>query len=817
MMTKIVHPEGSLDAKYCIIGEAPGGDEERTGRPFVGRAGALLDRLMWSVGIARSECYITNVVKERPPSNNIEHFIKFTAKGPIPTSSYRMYEQELYKELEKSKANVFVPLGNVPLYALTRLTAITKRRGSILEGMIGDRKIKVIPTIHPAAALRQYDYVYPIRQDFIRIKEEATYPEVRLPVRNLTLEPSFMDVMAYLDKVESVGVTGEDIEVMREEVSCISFAVSPEDAICIPFFDSVSNTHYFNPHQEMEIWKRIGRINANEAIRKIGQNFIFDITFLFHKLGIVTRGYDDTMIAMNIAHPAFPKGLDFITSIYTKEPYYKDEGKKWMKPGNVASDSLGFWRYNALDSAVCVEALPKILKDVERQGNMPTYDAAISLIEPLVYMQERGERVDVEGLRKASEEADTTLAELHTQLNELCGRELNPASPKQLKEYFYIEKKARPYVNRTTGNITVDEKALKRLSRLGHKEAKVLLEIRQVSKLKSSYLDVSLDERDRLVCAYNPGGTKSGRLSSGKNIFGVGMNKQTMPEQFRPYVIADDGMLKFNMDLEQAENRIFAHLAFEEAMMQAFANGVDVHRLTASLIFGKHIDEISDEPGSCAIGGGLFSERFWGKKANHSLNYDLGYKTFALYYEITESEAKFIVEKFHHSYPRIRQFHAWIRAKIQENRTLTNLMGRNRIFTGRMEDSLFKEAYSWIPQSTVADIINRRGVNYIYYNQDSFRDIDLNNQVHDSIVFQMSYRTCSFEKQAENVLRIKESLEQPLQWKGLEFVVPVSLEVGLNLSKKSLQKVKLNEYSTARGLGRRLHDIYDELRTGGAI
>jgi DNA polymerase-1 len=397
-------------------------------------------------------------------------------------------------------------------------------------------------------------------------------------------------------------------------------------------------------------------------------------------------------------------------------------------------------------------------------------------------MQERGLRVNVDGLHIASQEAGEQIQILTKELQEVVGYEINPNSTKQLKEYFYDKKKVKPYVSRKTGAYTVDEKALKRISRKGFIEAEKILEIRRLSKLKGTYLDVGLDSDSRLRSAFNPVGTESGRLSSSKTIFGTGTNLQNQPPEMKKYILADEGYVMYNIDLSQAENRIVAYVAPEPKMIEAFEGKQDVHRLTAGLIFDKPIDEISDEDGSCVLGGGRFSERFWGKKANHGLNYDLGYKTFALYYEMDEAEAKFIVERYHLAYPGIRQYHKWVVEDLSRDRTLVNCFGRRRLFLDRWGDALFKEAYSFIPQSTTADKINRDGVNFIYYNQDKFHDVELLNQVHDSIVFQIPI-SIGWSKHVAILREIKASLESPIEWakSGITFSIPAEVQAGFNL------------------------------------
>jgi len=115
--TIIVPPEGDPNSPIAIVGEAPGADEVYHRRPFVGKSGRLLDVLMGTAGISRSQCYITNVIKERPDNNKIDKFIKFK-KDIVKTPTYDKYASEFIDEIQKTNANVIVPTGNVSLYAL---------------------------------------------------------------------------------------------------------------------------------------------------------------------------------------------------------------------------------------------------------------------------------------------------------------------------------------------------------------------------------------------------------------------------------------------------------------------------------------------------------------------------------------------------------------------------------------------------------------------------------------------------------------------------------------------------------------------------
>jgi hypothetical protein len=134
------------------------------------------------------------------------------------------------------------------------------------------------------------------------------------------------------------------------------------------------------------------------------------------------------------------------------------------------------------------------------------------------------------------------------------------------------------------------------------------------------------------------------------------------------------------------------------------------------------------------------------------------------------------------------------------------------MFADRWGDELFKEAYNFIPQSTVADIINRWGLNYIYYNQHIFKPVDLLLQVHDSILFQMDYTKWSWVQQAEVLLALKRSLEKEIVWAGRSLVIPAEFMGGTNFSKKAMKKVTITDETTVERLADQLSGIYGELR-----
>lgn len=811
----IVKPEGNKEAaRFILVGEAPGRYEMTYRRPFVGPAGKHLDLLLHSARISRTHCYLTNVVPYLPAE--IKKIVNLIGEKRGPGryeagEEFDVLRRALIEDLIGCPAPVVVAVGNVALFALTGKIGITKWRGSVLECPELPGKW-VIPIIHPAAALRLYEYTYSILYDLMRaarIAEEGfSYPE-----RNLVVRPSFSESMAYIERAYTSDTPlAFDIETFRTrrdgdftdwEVSCISLSHKKNEAICIPFMDT-GRADYFAFHEELELWKALRKVLEDPQIPKLGQNLMFDASFLLRKHRIVVENMHDTMLAQGVLLPDLPKGLDFLCSLYTDEPYYKDEGKQY---DNFFGSAESFWTYNAKDSAVLHEIYEAQRTALTEQGNLETYEWLRRVMHPLMFMEERGILVDVKGVNAEASRIDTELAKLKELLFSMTKCNLNPNSPKQVGTYFYVTKGLTPHVKK--GKVTVDEVALKRLSGKGYKEASVILEARGLAKLKGTYLEMALDSDNRIRSRFDPTGTVTGRLSSKKTIFGTGGNMQNLPPAFKQFLIADEGHLLVDVDLSQAENRIVAYIAPEPRMMEAFELGIDVHAQTGSLISGLSYEEVLRQNAAKVfpnIGKGDATWRKLGKTANHSLNYGIGVNTFADRNELNREDSKLIRNRYLAAYPGIRQYHAWIEDTLRrKDRTLTNLLGRKRKFLGRMDNKLFETGYAFIPQSTVADIINRWGIIPIYEQQDKFDSLILANQVHDSVVVQL--RIDRVEEAAKALLELKASLERPLTWLTREFVIPVECKAGINCGDK-MKGVSLQEGPEA--IATQLLGIYEE-------
>lgn len=810
-----VPPEGTSLAEILVCGEQPDQQEVVMRKPFFGSAGKLFKTCLQHAGIPTAACLFTNVLKDF--DKPLEEYIvapRSRRASPQWLGRGQEYVELLRGEVEAFPGKLILAVGNVALAALTGRWGILKWRGSLIQCMIDPTKY-VVPIVHPSTVLRgSSEYRHLIVAD---LKKAMHYKENNYQVteRHTITRPSFDEACKFLEVCYAKGMEGIpivfDIEIKHLELNCISFAWSPNLAISIPFMYEKGD--YFTLPQEVHIMKLIARILTNKQIRKLGQNLIFDTHFLLRKYGIRSVNLDDSMIAQHTLLPQLPKGLDMITSLWTDIPYYKDEGKEWFAGGGSYQT---LWVYNGNDSLSVCEAFPKIMADLVQMDNTAAYERQLSIVQPCCYMMERGIKVNLPGLVAERKKMEASAQMMRQELAELAPG-LNPQSPKQLQDYFYGKLRIAPMKNKQH-KISVDADALKRIARRsgepGCREARLILNIKKLEKLASTYMaDMKFDEDSRIRCSYQPCGTTYSRLSSSKSIFGTGMNMQNWPHTMLKHLGPDDGYVVYTMDLSQAENRIVAYVGRINHMIDAFETGKDVHRLTASLIFNKPYDEISDEPGSCSLGNGESTERQWGKKANHGLNYDLGYKSFALYYDMPEKDAKFVVERYHAAYPELRRnFHGYIKECLKRDRIVTNLMGRKTLFLTDLNDDTFKAAYSCIPQGTVGDVINERGMAFIYYNK-LFKPVELLQQVHDSISFQIPI-SIGWLDHARILQAIKDSLETPLTTHyGRSFVIPADTCMGLTLHKESGKELKAKKWPpTIEALAQALERNYEELR-----
>ncbi len=534
-MSREVGPEGPRTARIMIVGEAPGKDEEEAGRPFVGASGRLLDRMLAEVGINRSQCYITNVCRVRPPGNKIEAFLQLNRRVPVIGQPVKDGLEKLLADIQDIKPDVIIPLGGTALWATTGYTGIEDWAGSQIS-RLWDRKVGwVIPTYHPAAILRDWSLRNIVMHD---LRKAAAISQGRIPEephRNFQLRPSYEAVVATLEWLtefssEQPLFLAVDIETYkRQHIACIGLAWSKNDAICIPLMSVDRASGYWTAEQEVNIVRLLREVLTDPDIQIIGQNFSYDAQYIARFWGVLVKPWFDTMTAQHVCWPGTPKGLDYLSHLYCPHHvYWKHLGKEW-KPG-IPEEQL--WHYNCLDCVKTFEVHETLNKLVDKLGLREPFDFQQSLFEPVVKMMLRGIRFDVDRQAELSKELDVEMARCLARLEKLCGHTLNPRSPIQLKHFFYDDLHLEKVYHRKTGLPKLDEEAL---TKLGKREPIVkpiveeILNYRSAGVYRSTFIGVGLEADNRVRCSFKMDGTETFRFSSSEDAFGHGMNLQNVP------------------------------------------------------------------------------------------------------------------------------------------------------------------------------------------------------------------------------------------------------------------------------------------------
>lgn len=743
--------EGPKDAKIVLVGEAPGATEERDKRPFAGTAGKILDGILTEVGLHRDECYITNVVKYRPKNNDFTVFYDKKVRSQFLQEQIKF----LIDEINDIKPNIIVALGNEALRALTNLYGIGNWRGSVLQSHCG----KLIGTYHPAAILRFYSWRPIAVMDFKKIAEEKEYLDITLTPRVLyTTEPheNMLNTLDWLIRTERK--IAFDIETAADQVTCISFSWSPIHSMCVPFwFDDVD--HFWLEEKELQLWDKVKELLEGPS-PKIAQNAQFDMFWLAQPpYNIkVNNIWHDTMIAAHTLYPELPKGLDFLCSMYTDHPYYKH----MIKTDNMQE----YFKYNALDSCITYEVA---MKQIEEMKDANLYDFFCTLpqqlIDPFLEMTMRGIKINLDLLSDKRKIYSDSIKSDQELLDTQVGHPLNTSSPKQMKEFLYTELKLPTKYSSKKGKaktVTTDTDAIKELKRKYKLPVlDTILSIKENRKIYSTYLELKLDSDKRVRTVYDITGTTTGRLASRTTARGTGMNLQNVPVTMRDMFIPDDGKVFVSADLSQAEARVVAYIAQDTKLIEVFESGGDIHTRNASNIYGIPEDQVSKE------------QRQMAKKVVHASHYGMGPRKFAQIAGIPEAESKQLLNKYFATYPKLKIWHLQTAQELRRSRVLTTPMGRRRLFLNSWNEELLREAYAFVPQSTVSDILNTGLLSLYNYINNNRLDIQIMLQVHDSITVQCPIKLVEYTKKL-----FQQHLILPLTIYGSTMIIPVDIQIG---------------------------------------
>ena len=819
----LVKPEGPTNARIMLVGEAPGEAEERLGRPFVGASGYELDRMLNEAGISRSECFITNLLKIRPPKNDINQFIakakKDRTKGHTEFKG-RWITREilegydlLEREITAVRPSIIVALGNTPFWALTGLTGITKWRGSMLHtnGAV-DPPVKIIPTIHPASVLREWKQRAIVIHD-LRRAGRFRDPSCDYPTPNwqFILRPSYETVITTLDRLYIRSHHGEplklsfDLETRAGHIACAGLAWSLVEALCIPFMAVGKPQGYWDLECEAEIIWRLWRLLTSPNVEVIGQNLLYDCQYTWKHWHFVPRVTQDTMIGQHAIFSDLPKGLGFLASMYANYfVYWKDEGKDWQK--NMDEDRL--WHYNCLDTVYTLECAERILGAAKSLGLLHIHTAQQRMFWPVLAAMQKGVRIDQKRRGELVLEVQEAIALREQFITDVAGFPLNYDSPKQMHAFFYADLKLPVQMTRAAkgkpARPTLDDTALQKLARiepLVRPLAHAIADCRTLGKFLSNFLCRSLSEDGRMRCSFNIGGSESGksapktyRLSSSEDAFGSGANLQVIPSEksksigkaaargpnlmvgdpyqfpnIREIFVPDPGYTWIDLDLERADLFVVCYESEDESLKKAMRAGVDIHLLNAFALIGKepppYEQLIEGHPRYSEWLSSLKHERQFAKVFCHGTNYGGKARTMSAHTGRTVAEVERAQRLWFGAHPGIERWHQRVQQQITSKRFVENKFGYRWYIFDRI-DAVLPEAIAWIPQSTVSIVINRIWERI----HRELNEVEVLIQVHDSLCMQVPTRRLN-----DLLPKIKECAKVVIPYAD-PLIIPVSIK-----------------------------------------
>jgi DNA polymerase-1 len=384
--------------------------------------------------------------------------------------------------------------------------------------------------------------------------------------------------------------------------------------------------------------------------------------------------------------------------------------------------------------ARAVSELAPVLEDLlEAQDLLPLYrDIELPLARVLADMERTGVKVEVEFLRRMSEELGRRIAEIEERIYGEAGERFNIASPQQLKKILFDVLGLAPGKRTKTG-FSTDSSVLEVLAG-EHEVPRLVLEYRQLAKLKSTYLDALPSMVDpatgRIHTTFHQTVTATGRLSSSDpNLQNIPMRTELGRELRKAFISSGPDWRIYSVDYSQIELRITAHLAGDGGLTDAFRRGEDIHRVTAAAV-------AKTDPGDVSP-----AARDRAKAVNFGIIYGMGPRALARSAGMEFAEAKAFIERYFETYPGVRDFIDRTVAQARVQGYVTTLFGRRRYLpelrSENPRDRAFGErtAVNTRVQGTAADIIKKAMVEIARRIEDKGLRARMILQVHDELVF----------------------------------------------------------------------------------
>jgi DNA polymerase-1 len=446
--------------------------------------------------------------------------------------------------------------------------------------------------------------------------------------------------------------------------------------------------------------------------RVIGQNFAYDVQYIYRQWGFYPRLAFDTLLSHHVLWPGTDKDLATLSSLYCNyHTFWKHESQE----ADEREDDLGRWGYNCRDCVVTLEAAEEIARAVCFEGLTEQCKFQHKMWWHAVETMRVGVRTNAPTKKELSRVLFSEITSREAWLQNILGHDLNIRSPKQLSALFYSDLRCPEIKVRTKqgSRISTNEEALLQIALrvpLTRPLVQRILEVRSLGVFRSTFLESRLDVDGRIRCSYNVAGTDTFRFSSSQNAFGSGMNLQNVPKgnedadldeltlqlpNIRKLFLPDPGMEMFDMDLSSADLRIVVWESDEVELKQMLAAGLDPYTEIAKEFYNDRSITKRDP------------RRQLFKSFAHGTNYLGTARGLAKRLGLSVAQAERTQAWYFRRFPRIGRWQDHLKESVAAERLVTNKFGYRKYFFDRIDGQIFNRAAAWIPQSTVGLLINR--------------------------------------------------------------------------------------------------------------
>lgn len=602
---------------------------------------------------------------------------------------------------------------------------------------------------------------------------------------------SLEELDAFLDRATLAGVVGFDTETdalsaTHAGLCGVSLAIGPNDACYVPLthehppmagaggLDFGGETDQREPLTQIskpEALARLKTLLENPAVLKVTQNGKYDLAVMAQR-GIRVAPIDDTMLISYVLEGGLHgHGMDELARLHLgHEPIA-------FKSVAGTGKSQKSFKHVELKPATCYAAedadvtlrLWRILKPRLAEAKLTTVYETLERPLPAVLadMERAGIRVDPDRLKRLSSEFGMRMAELETRAHALAGRPFNVGSPRQIGDILFGELNLPGGRKTASGQWGTEASTLETLAET-HELPRVLLDWRQLSKLKGTYTDALIEAADpvtdRVHTSYQLAAATTGRLaSSDPNLQNIPIRTET-GRQIRQAFIAAPGHVLISADYSQIELRLLAHIGDIPELKRAFAAGIDIHTATASEMFGVPVDQMDPET------------RRRAKAINFGIVYGISAFGLAAQLGIDQGEAGAYIKTYFERLPGIRAYMDKTRAEVREHGMVHTCFGRRihipAIHSKSGAERQFGEraAINAPIQGAAADIIRRAMVRMPGALADAGLSTRMLLQVHDELVFEAP--EAEAERAIPVIKRVMEGAAEP----AVALTVPLVVE-----------------------------------------